>query len=130
MREHPEASWAQLRTKLALAEAQLAAAAAAERDRRSLLKTQLLPIGFGVLTGLALGIGFGHWQGAAINTAAAIVINELRVLTQPIWTVEALRQYRQDPNQIAQRHRSGVAWSLAISGRGCVLQAVLRSWRC
>jgi hypothetical protein len=121
LRDQPDGGPEPLRRKLAFAEAELAAVADAEKDRRSLLKAQLLPVGFSVLTGLVLGIGFGHWRGAAINTAAAIVVNELRVLTQPTSTIDALQAYQRDPS--ALNHSHGAAWSLAVSATGCTLLA-------
>lgn len=118
LREQPDVGPEQLRQKLAFAEAQLSAAANAERDRRSLLKAQILPVGFSVVTGLVLGIGFGHWRGAAINTAAAIVVNEVRVLTQPTSTIEALEKY-----QGARDRSNSITWSLALTATGCSLFA-------
>jgi hypothetical protein len=122
LREHPDARPEDLRLKLAFAEDSLAAAADAERHRRSLLSSQLLPIGFSVVTGLVLGIGFGHWQGAAINTAAAIVVNELRVLTQPTSTIEALRQYQHEPNVLVEKRKSAAAWAITVTALGCKVQ--------
>jgi hypothetical protein len=117
LREQPDASPEQLRLKLAFAEGQLTAAAEAERDRRSLLKAQVLPVGFSVVTGLVLGLGFGHWRGAVINTTAAIVVNELRVLTQPTSSIAALERYQRDPHAATARRsrRGGLAWSWAAS---------------
>lgn len=123
LREQSEATPEQLRLKLAFAEAELTAAADAERDRRTLLKAQILPVGFSVATGLVLGLAFGHWRGAIVNTAASIVINELRVLTQPTSTIAALEQYRRDPSAATatDRGRHRIAWSLAASPLGCTL---------
>jgi hypothetical protein len=115
LREQPEGSPEQLRLKLAFAEAELKAVAEAERDRRSLLKAQILPIGFSVATGLVLGLGFGHWRGAIVNTAASIVINEVRVLTQPTSTMEAWEH--------EHAATSSVSWSLALSPTGCAVYA-------
>jgi len=120
LREHPDASPAQLRLKLALAEAQLAAVAEAERDRRSLLKAQILPVGFSLATGLVLGVGFGHIRGAIVNTVAAILINEVRVLTQPTSTIAALEDYRRNPDG---RIRSRSTWAWTVSPLGCLISA-------
>ncbi|HET8937424.1 MAG TPA: hypothetical protein VFN67_28470 [Polyangiales bacterium] len=103
LREQPDGEPAQLRKKWQFAERELAAAAEAERERSSPLKAHLLPVGLSVMSGLVLGLVFGHWKGAAINTAAAVVVNEARVLTQPTSTVEALHRYQQDSNMLAQR---------------------------
>lgn len=122
LREQPDASPEQLRLKLAFAEVELKAVAEAERDRRSLFKAQILPIGFSVATGLVLGLGFGHWRGAIINTAAAVVINELRVLTQPTSTIDAWEQYRQNPGAAsARRLDSALSWSFTVSPNGCTV---------
>ena len=123
LREQPEASPEQLRLKLAFAEAELKAAAEAEQSRRSLLEAQILPIGFSVATGLVLGLGFGHWRGALINTVASITINELRVLTQPTSSLENLEQYRRDSGGASARklERRAFSWSLAASPTGCAV---------
>ncbi|HET8932571.1 MAG TPA: hypothetical protein VFN67_03985 [Polyangiales bacterium] len=115
LREQPEASREELRLKLAFAEAKLRAVAEAEQDRQSLLKAQILPIGFSVATGLVLGLGFGHWRGAIVNTALSIVVNELRVLSQPTSTIAAWEQYRRDAGA-ARR-----SWSIALSPTGCMI---------
>jgi|GEM_PF-6904126 len=125
LREQPDASPEQLRLKLALAEAELSAAAEAERERRSLLKAQILPVGFSLATGLVLGVGFGHIRGAVVNTLAAIVINELRVLTQPTSTITALEEYRRDPDALARPiSHTGSSWSWTASPFGCAVTAV------
>lgn len=123
VREQPDASPEQLRLKLAIAEAELAAAAAAESDRRSLLKAQILPVGFSLATGLVLGIGFGHVRGAVVNTVAAIVINELRVLTQPTATIAAWHEYQRDPDAplARRRAREGLNLSWELSPLGCAM---------
>jgi hypothetical protein len=129
LREQPSASPEELRLKLSFAEAQLTAAADAERDRRSLLKAQILPVGFSIATGLVLGIAFGHWRGAIVNTAASIVINELRVLTQPTSSIAALAQYQRDPRAAAarERQRPRFVWSVAASPLGCTLYGAFDS---
>src|SRR6185312_691377 len=120
LREQPDDSPEQLRFKLAIAEAQLAAAAEAESERRSLLEAQILPVGFSLATGLALGVGFGHIHGAVVNTVAAIVINELRVLTQPTAMILAWEAYRHDPDALlTQRAHQGLEWSWMASPLGC-----------
>ena len=121
LREQPDASPEQARLKLAMAEAELAAAAEAERDRRSLFKAQILPVGFAVATGLVLGVGFGHVRGAVVNTLAAIVINELRVLTQPTSTTAMWQDYQRDPDAPLVRRRAREGWSLSweASPFGC-----------
>jgi hypothetical protein len=125
LREQPDASPEQVRLKLALAEAELTATAEAERDRRSLFNAQILPVGFSLASGLVLGIGFGHIRGAVVNTLAAIVINELRVLTQPTSTIAALEDYRRDPNALARpTSRTGLSWSWTASPLGCFVTAV------
>ena len=44
---------------------------------------------FNVATGLVLGLGFQHWQTAALNVGVGIVIGEVMVLTTP----HGLRQH-------------------------------------
>lgn len=123
LREQPESSSEQLRLKLAMAEAELAATAEAEGDRRSLLKAQILPVGFSIATGLVLGLGFGHVRGAVVNTVAAIVINELRVLTQPTSTIAARQEYLRDRDASLARRgtRPGFTLSWEASPFGCAI---------
>lgn len=123
VRERPEDSVEHLRLKLAFAQAQLEAAAEAERDRQTFLKAQVLPVGFAVATGLVLGAGFGHWRGAAVNTLAAIVINELRVFSQPTSSIDALQRYRDNPDAALARlgRQRGLTLQWAAGPTGCAL---------
>jgi hypothetical protein len=124
VRDQPDASPEQRRVKLAMAEAELVATADSERDRRSLLKAQILPVGFSLLTGLVLAIGFDHIRGAIVNTAAAVVINELRVLLQPTSTISALEEYRRNPDALARPSASTrSAWLWTVSPLGCAVTA-------
>jgi len=116
LRKQPDASPEQLRLKLAMAEAELVAVAASERERRSLLKAQILPVGFSLVTGLVLGVGFGHVRGAVVNTVAAILINELRVLTQPTSTISALEEYRRSSPDVLARRSSSWLWTASPLG--------------
>jgi hypothetical protein len=49
---------------------------------------------FNVGVGLLLGIGFHHWDQAAIQGLAGIAVGEVMILSQPNDTVEDLRRYR------------------------------------
>jgi hypothetical protein len=121
LREQPASTPGEARSKLKFAESELAAVAEAEAGRQSLLKAHVLPDGLPVVTGLILWLGFGHRKGAAINTAAAIAVNEVRVLTQPTSTVAAWKQYQQNagyqPSSSAG-HRPAISWSLAVGPFG------------
>ncbi|MFC1642756.1 hypothetical protein ACFL5O_08745 [Myxococcota bacterium] len=113
---------AEARLKLKFAEAQLAEAAEMERDRRSVLKGHLLPVGLTVVSGLVLGLGFGHVKGAVINTIAGTAIAEIRVWTQPTSSIAKWEQYQRDPSALAAksgRHESDFGWSLALAPTGC-----------
>ena len=121
VRAQPAATPEEMRTKLKFAESELAAMAEAESARQSLLKGHILPDGLPVITGLVLWLGFGHLKGAAINTSAAIVINEVRVLTQPTSTVAAWKLYQQNPDGQASANaskRPAVSWSVAVGPFG------------
>ncbi len=113
--------------KLKLAEAELAEAAEAERDRRSLLKGHVLPIGLSAASGLVLWLGFGHLQGAVVNTVAASAIAELRVWTQPTSSIAIWEQYQRDPSSLpaaTARGRGDFSWSLAVLPTGCAVVGV------
>lgn len=99
-------------------------AAEAEEHRRSLVFGHLLPAGFATAAGVVLWLGFGNLEGAAFNTAAAIVTNEVRILTQPTSAIDAWNAYRQgqgsahlSPQPAAPR----ASLSLALTGAGCAL---------
>jgi hypothetical protein len=77
---HPRAA---ARARVGDARLELQTAAEAEAKRSSLVFGHLLPDGLATVSGLALWLGFGHLQGAVINTVAGILTNEVRALTQP-----------------------------------------------
>jgi hypothetical protein len=121
LREQPATTPVEARVKLKLAESELAAVAEAEAGRRSLLKAHVLPNGVPVVTGLILWLGFGHLKGAAVNTAAAIVINEVRVLTQPTSSIAAWKQYQQNSDgqpSSSMGRQPTISWSLAVGPFG------------
>ena len=116
LRAQPVATPDERRLKLKFAESELAAVAKSEAARQSLLKAHVLPNGIPVITGLVLWLGFGHLKGAAVNTAAAIVINELRVLTQPTSTIAAWTQYQRNPDgqvPVNAGKQATISWSMA-----------------
>lgn len=121
LREQPATTPEEARSKLKLAESELAAVAEAEAERQSLLKAHVIPDGLPVVSGLVLWLAFSHLKGAAINTGAAIAINEVRVLTQPTSSVAGWKQYQQNaghrPSSSAG-HRPAISWSLAVGPFG------------
>lgn len=123
----PEATAEERHEKLIFAESELREAALAEQKRRSLVFGHLVPAGFATATGLVLWLGFGHLKGAAINTAAAIVVNEVRLLTQPTSARDAWDAYQQHSNSSPAATRyptSTLAWSPILSPLGCGIAGV------
>jgi hypothetical protein len=47
-----------------------------------------------VAAALTLGIGFGHWEAAALNGLGGILIGEVMIWTQPQGAVDTWEQYR------------------------------------
>ncbi len=79
--------------QLALGEDALLADADDEASGRSWLMHVANAL-FNVGVGLVLGVGFGHWQSAVINTVGGELIGEAMILTQPAGLLEARRRYR------------------------------------
>ena len=50
---------------------------------------------FNVGLGLILGLGYGHWQSAVINTIVGVAIGEANILTAPSHLISGLKRYRQ-----------------------------------
>lgn len=49
---------------------------------------------FNVALGLVLGLGYGHWQGAAINTGVGVAIGEANILSAPAHLISGWKRYR------------------------------------
>ncbi|MBX3227647.1 MAG: hypothetical protein KIT84_14930 [Labilithrix sp.] len=64
-----------------------------ETKRRSALY-HVVPLVFNVASGLTLGLGYGHWRNAILNTALAELVTELRIFVAPQGARTALRRYR------------------------------------
>lgn len=96
-------------------------AAEAEQRRQSLVLGHLLPAGAATTGGLVLWLGFGNLQGAIAATVAAVVTNELRILTQPTSALEAWHAHQrgQSPAQAPRRRQAPArTWSLVFTGAG------------
>jgi|SRR5579862_8495820 len=76
-------------------------------------------IGFNVALGLVLGLGFGHWKGAASVGGGGIVISEVQLLTKPRGAIRALERYRQgDLSSLNASHHWFVAPVISSSALG------------
>jgi len=71
-------------------------------------------VAFNLGIGLILGLGFGHWESAAINVGAGVVIGETLLLTQPTGLTEALARYR--AGDFAALSERRIAWTPAFQG--------------
>jgi hypothetical protein len=68
--------------------------------------------GINLACALILGLGFGHWDQAAIQGAVGIVIGEVMILTQPQEAIHDLARYRRGELGADFRYRP-FAWGLA-----------------
>ena len=83
-----------------------------------------MPVGFTVAAGLVLGLGFGHFKGAATNTAASVIVNEVRYFTQPTSSIAAWEHYQRNPDDAGAQSAQlpqGFSWSIAWSPTGGTL---------
>jgi hypothetical protein len=117
LHEAPEATPEEARAKLALAESLLREAAQAEESRQSLVTGHLVPDGMAVAVNLVLALGWGHVKGPVVNAAAAIVVNEVRCLTQPTSAVAALR----DLPPAAAPAPAAVRWMVVPAASGLAI---------
>jgi hypothetical protein len=100
---------------------QLRLAAEAEELRQSLVFGHLFPAGAATVGGLVLWLGFGNMAGAIAATTAAVVTNELRILTQPTAAMKAWQALGRGQGHAEGSHgRGGPAWSwsLLFTGAG------------
>jgi hypothetical protein len=73
---------------------------------------------FNVGVGLVLGIVFKRWQTALINTLVGTTIGELKILTQPTGSIDALRRF--EAGGIEEKG-SAVTWELLPGPTGVAI---------
>jgi hypothetical protein len=102
---------------LALDEKRLERAAADERSARR-VAGQAGPLAANLALGAGLGLGYGRWNSAALNTALGVAVVEASIFTRPNGARRALAAYREGHVLPADGDRP-VVWSVVpMSGAG------------
>ena len=69
--------------------------------------TQVLIVGGNAALFLFLGVGYGHWLNATLNSVGGLALNELQFFTQPTGLMGAWKRYKAGDLGTAAPHATG-----------------------